>query len=81
MATNMDTDSEVIFKENPEEKGMKTEGASEDATIRFDFKVSTPAPSPKGRGTEARAGDGEGPQRIELKFSLRPEKYDGKGDF
>ena len=32
-------------------------------------------------GAEHRGGDGEEQQRIELKqFSLRPEKYDGKGD-
>ena len=35
-----------------------------------------------GRGAEHRGGDGEEQRRIELKkFSLRPEKYDGKGDF
>ena len=35
-----------------------------------------------GRGAEHRGGDGEEPRRIELKkFSLRPEKYDGKVDF
>ena len=37
---------------------------------------------PPGRGAEHRGGDGKDHRRIELKkFSLRPEKYDGKGDF
>ena len=35
-----------------------------------------------GTGAKHRGGDGEEPRRIEMKkFSLRPEKYDGKGDF
>ena len=46
------------------------------------FRASTPAASPPGRGAEHQGGDGEEHRRIELKkFSLRPEKYDGKGDF
>ena len=54
----------------------------DDATLRFDFRASTPATSPPGRGAEHRGGVGEEQRRIELKkFSLRPEKYDGKGDF
>ena len=76
MATSMEADSEVLFKEKREGKGVKTE------TLRFDFRASTPATSPPGRGAEHRGGDGEEQRRIELKkFSLRPEKYDGKGDF
>ena len=54
----------------------------DDATLRFDFRASTPTTSPPGRGAEHRGGDGEEQRRIELKkFSLRPEKYDGKCDF
>ena len=61
---------------------MKTETAVDDATLQFEFRASTPAASPPGRGAEHRGGDGEEHRRIELKkFSLRPEKYDGKGDF
>ena len=82
MATSMEADSEVLFKEKREGKGVKTETAVDDATLRFDFRASTPATSPPGRGAEHRGGDGEDQRRIELKkFSLRPEKYDGKGDF
>ena len=77
----MDSDSEVHFKEKLEEEGVQAETASEKATIRFDFRASTPAKSPPGRGQEAWTGDGE-EQRVELKkFILRPEKYDGKIDF
>ena len=78
----MDADSEVLFKEKREEKGVKAETAVGDATLRFDFRALTPATPPPGRGAEARGGDGEEQLRVELKkFSLRPEKYDGKGDF
>ena len=78
----MDADSEVLFKKKREEKGVKAETAVDDATIRFDFRASTPATATPGRGAEARGGDGEEQRRVELKkFSLRPEKYDGKGDF
>ena len=55
MATNMDSDSEVHFKEKLEEKGIKAEAT----TIRFTFRVSTPATSPPGRGPEAQVGDDE----------------------
>ena len=82
MATSMEADSEVLFKDKREGKGVKTETAVDDATLWFDFRASTPATSPPGRGAEHRGGDGEEQRRIELKkFSLRPEKYDGKGDF
>ena len=82
MATSMEADSEVVFKEKREGKGVKTETAVDDATLRFGFRASTPATSPPGRGTEHRGGEGEDQRRIKLKkFSLRPEKYDGKGDF
>ena len=37
MATNVDPNSEVIFKEEVEEKEIKGEGASEENTIRFYF--------------------------------------------
>ena len=78
MATSMDANSEV----KREEKGVKVETAVDDATIRFDFRASTPAMPPPRRGAEARGWDGEEQRRVELrKFSLRPEKYDGKGDF
>ena len=33
MATSMDADSEVLFKEKREEKGVKAETAADDATI------------------------------------------------
>ena len=82
MATSMEADSEVHFKEKREGKGVKTETAVDDATLQFEFRASTPAASAPGRGAEHRGGDGEEHRRIELKkFSLRPEKYDGKGDF
>ena len=82
MATSMEADSEVLFKEKREGKGVKTETAVNDATLRFDFRASTPSTWPPGRGAEHRGGDGEDQRRIELKkFSLRPEKYDGKGNF
>ena len=82
MATSMEGDSEVHFKEKREGKGVKTETAVDDATLQFEFRASTPAASPSGGGAEHRGGDGEEPRRIELKkFSLRPEKYDGKVDF
>ena len=78
----MDPESKVIFREEAEEKGIKAEGATKDATIRFNFLTSTTATSPQGRGTEARTGDGEEHQQVELKkLSLQPEKYDRKGDF
>ena len=48
MATGMDVDSEVLFKEKQEEKGIKAEIAVDDATIRFDFRASTPAMPPPG---------------------------------
>ena len=82
MATSMNADSEVLFKEKREEQGVNAETAVDDATIRFDFRASTPATPPLGRGAEARGGDGEEQRQLELKkFSLRPEKYDGKGNF
>ena len=48
MAPGMDVDSEVLFKEKQEEKGIKAETAVDDATIRFDFRASTPATLPPG---------------------------------
>ena len=45
-------------------------------------RLHPPATSPLGQGAEHTGGDGEEQRRIELKkFSLRPKKYDGKGDF
>ena len=82
MATSMQADSEVHFKERQEGKGVKTETAVDDASLQFEFRASTPAASPTGRGAEHRGWDAEEPRRIELKkFSLRPEKYDGKVNF
>ena len=82
MATSMEADSEVLFKEKREGKGVKTETAVDDATLQLDFRASTPATSPPGREAEHRGQDGEEHRRIELKkFSLKPEKYDSKGDF
>ena len=46
MATSMEADSEVLFKEKREGKGVKTETAVDDATLQFDFRASTPATSP-----------------------------------
>ena len=75
MATYMDPDSEVIFKEKKEEK---EEGTPEDATIRFDF----PAAIPPERGMEGRTREGEEHRWVEpKKFSLRLENYNGKVDF
>ena len=82
MATSMEADSEVLFKEKREGKGVKTETAVDDSTLQFDFRASTPATLSPGQGAEHRGRDGEEHRRIELKkFSLRPEKYNGKGDF
>ena len=82
MATSMEAGSEVLVKEKWEGKGVKAETAVDDATLRFDFRASSPTTPPPGRGAEHRGGDGEEQRMIELKkFSLRPEKYDGKGDF
>ena len=39
----MDVESEVLFKEKREEKGAKVKTAVDHATIRFDFRASTPA--------------------------------------
>ena len=79
MATSMEADSKVLFKEKREGKGVKTETAMDDATLRFDFRALTPATSPPGQGAEHRVGDGEEQRRIELKkFSLRPEKATSK---
>ena len=63
MATSMEADSEVHFKERQEGKGVKTETAGDDATLQF--RASTPAASPSGRGAEHRGGDAEEPRRIE----------------
>ena len=49
MATSMEADSEVHFKEKREGKGVKTETAVDDATLQFEFRASTPAESPSGR--------------------------------
>ena len=65
MATSMEADSEVLFKEKREGKGVKTETAVEDATLRFDFRASTPATSPSGRGAEHQGGDGEEQGRVD----------------
>ena len=82
MATSMEADSKVLCKKKREEKGVKAETAVDDATLRFDFRLSTLATPPQGRGAEPRGGDGEEQRRVELKkFSLRPEKYYEKGDF
>ena len=76
MATSMEADSEVHFKEKREGKGE----AVDDATLQFEFSASRPAASPPGRGAEHRGGDYKEHRRIELKkFSFRREKYDGKG--
>ena len=77
----LNADSEVVFKEKLEWKDVKMEGTPEDTTIRFDFRALTQATSPPGQGAEGRKNANE-ERRVELKkFSLRPEKYDRKGDF
>ena len=82
MAMSMEADSQVLLKEKREGKGVKTETAVDDATLRFHFRASTPATSAPERGAEHQGGDGEEQRRIELKkFSLRSEKYYRKGDF
>ena len=53
MATSMEADSEVHFKERQEGKGVKTETAGDDATLQFEFRASTPAASPSGRRNSA----------------------------
>ena len=39
MATSMEADSEVLFKEKREGKGVKVETAVDEATLRFDFRA------------------------------------------
>ena len=51
-ATSMEADSEVLFKEKREGKGVKAETAVDDATLRFDLRASTPATPPPEWGTE-----------------------------
>ena len=68
MATAIDSNSEVHFKEKLEEEGVQAEAASENATIRFDFRASTPA-------TSLRTGS---PCRGRRGTAGRAEKYDGK---
>ena len=51
MATSMDADSKVPFKEKREEKGVRAETTVDDATIWFDFRAL--------KGAEARGGDGK----------------------
>ena len=82
IATTMEADSEVLFKEKTGGKGCE-DGDScgrRHPPVRLQgINASHVAP---GQGAEHRGGDGEEHRRIELKkFSLRPEKYDGKGDF
>ena len=52
MAISMEADSEVLFKDKREGKGVKAETAVDDATLQFVFRASTPATSPPGRGAE-----------------------------
>ena len=59
MATGMEADSEVLFKEKREGKEVKGEIAVDDATLRFYFRASTLAKPPPGQGVEHRGGDGE----------------------
>ena len=67
MATSMEADSEVLFKEKREGKGVKAKTAVNDTTHRFNFRALTPATSPPGRGAEHPGGDSEEQRRIELK--------------
>ena len=57
MATSMEADPEVLFKEKREGKGIKAETAVDAATLRFDLRASTPATSAPGRGA-ARSSKG-----------------------
>ena len=54
MATSMEADSEVLLKEKREGKGVKAETAVDDATLRFNFRASTPATPCLRRGAEHR---------------------------
>ena len=56
MATSMEADSEVLFKEKRKGKGVKEETAVDDATLRFDFRASTPATSMCGTPRRGRRG-------------------------
>ena len=53
MAKSMEAYTDVLFKEKREGKGVKTETAVDDGTLRFDFRASTPATLAPGRGTES----------------------------
>ena len=57
MATSMEADSEVHFKERQEGKGVKTETAGDDATLQFEFRASTPAASPSEQGASPGGGN------------------------
>ena len=58
MATSMEADSEVLFKEKREEKGVKAETAGDEATLRFDLRASTPATPRSPKAGTARNSEG-----------------------
>ena len=69
---NMDPDYKVIFKEKTEEKGIKSKGSTDSATIRFDFRASTWVTPARGQEAEGPATEdrNKDPKRVELnKFS------------
>ena len=61
MATSMEADSEVHFKERQEGKGVKTETAVDDATLQFEFRASTLAVRPRDEGQSTEAGTPKNP--------------------
>ena len=62
MATSMEADSEVLFKEKREGKGVKTETAMDDATLRFDSSHVAPG---TGSGAPRRGRRGAAKDRAE----------------
>ena len=62
MATSMEVDSEVHFKEKREGKGVKTETAVDDATLQFEFRASHQLRRPRDEGRSTEAGTGRNPE-------------------
>ena len=73
MATSMEADSEVLFKEKREGKGVKTETAVDDATLRFRLQginSSHVAPG-TGSGAPRRGRRGAAKDRAEEVLGLK----------
>ena len=74
---NLDSDSKVIFKEKQEEKEIKAEGTTKNATIRFDFWALTLAPPAM---AEERAGDTRRAEHQKFQRDSSPDSCCPSGD-